>query len=118
MFDLKAWISKVTSWINNRGYAYTDYGTTVDITSYSSGSPYTVPSDGLFQIYCTYRQNSYIQGFVNGNIIAQSSTPSSQGLAGNVLQCVPVFKGQKIYAVKSSNYSYAYFIPYVGGGST
>lgn len=115
MLDLKAWISKVTNWINNRDYAYTGYGTKVDITSYTSGNPYTVPSDGLFQIYCTYRQNSYVQGYVDGELVFQADTPSSQGMAGNVLQCVPVFKGQQIYAVKSSNYSYAYFIPFTGG---
>lgn len=115
MLDLKAWISKVTNWISNREYAYTGYGSSVDITSYSSGSPYNVPSDGVFQIYCTYRQNNYVQGFVNGVCMIQANTPSSQGMAGNTLMCVPVFKGQTIYAVKSSNYSYAYFYPFTGG---
>lgn len=115
MFDLKAWISKVTNWISNRGYAYTGYGTAVDITSYTSGNPYTVPSDGLFQAWCTYRQSNYVQAYVNGEVVMQVSTTGNTGMVGNILQCVPVFKGQKIYAVKSSNYSSAYFIPFTGG---
>lgn len=97
------------------GSGYSGYGIAVDVTSYTSANPYSVPSDGLFQISCTYRQNSYVQGFVNGTIMIQSSTPSNADLAGNVIMCVPVFKGQDIYATKSSNYSYAYFIPFTGG---
>lgn len=108
--SLKELLSKLTNW--EKDHNYKGYGTTVDITSYTSSSPYEVPSDGVFQIHCTYRQNNYIQGYVDGVCLIQVSTTGTTGMCGNVLQCIPVFKGQKIYAVKSSNYSYANFIPF------
>ena len=110
MLDTKALIVKILSKMHS------GYGTKVNISTYNSASnAYTAPSDGLLQIVSNYRATSYVIGYVNNELVVEASSPSSGNATGNTVSSVPVFKGQKIYVTRSSTYSYAYFIPFVGG---
>ncbi len=98
-------------------HAWKGYGAmSASIGNRTSSNPYTIPSDGLLRVVCTYRAGSYIVAYVDGEIVAEPSTPGNAGLQGNSIVCVPVFKGQKVYFDRSSTYSYANFIPYKNMG--
>ena len=103
--DLKAEVNKKK---------YKGYGAAVNIESYSSSSnTYTVPTDGIVRIICTYRSNSYIQLYnSSGTALAQQSSTGNANMGGNLAVAVPVYKDMKIYVVRSSTYSTAIFIPY------
>ena len=119
MLDVKKTLNRIISWISNREYAYKGYGTAVDISGYTSASdPYTCPKDGLMRINCNYRSGSYIMGYVDNDLMIEGAAGSSVGMQGNNIMTVPVFKGQKLYITRSSTYSFAHFIPFMGGGST
>lgn len=97
-------------------HAWRGYGTSVDISTRTSSNQYTIPSDGIVTVMCTYRSASYIQLYVDGNVMAEPSSPSNTNAAGNAVVSVPVFKGQKVYVSRSSTYSTATFRPFINAG--
>lgn len=110
MLDLKALLGKILAWIHSK--EYTGYGTSVDISSYTSSNMYTIPSDGIIQAVCTYRASSYIMVIrSDGMVLVEQATPSS-GLQGNLVVSIPVYKSMKVYVTRSSTYSYAFYYPY------
>lgn len=97
---------------------YSGYGTETSIISYtSSTSPYTIPSNGLVRIQCTYRASCYITANVfNADGTNQQSiqcSTGSNGTIGNNSSVIPVFKGQKAWFASNSTYNLASFIPYI-----
>lgn len=96
----------------NKQNKHSGYGTSVDISTRTSSNKYTIPSDGVVTVMCTYRSASYIQLFVDDNVMAQPSSPNNANAAGNIVVSVPVFKGQEVYVSRSSTYSIATFRPF------
>ena len=97
-------------------HAWKGYGTSVDISDRTSSNKYTIPSDGIVTVMCTYRSASYIQLFVEDNVMVQQSSPNNANFPGNTVVSVPVFKGQSVYVVRSSSYSTATFRPFINAG--
>lgn len=105
-------IDKAMNWLAN--HAWKDYGSLVNLNSYTSSNKYTVPSDGLAQVTISWQQGSYCYIFDEfGNMIIGVST---NGSVGSNMMSVPVFKGMKIYIQKSASNANAYFRPFVNSG--
>ena len=90
--NLKAWISKVTSWIQVKEEC--DLDTFVDVKSYTSSNMYTCPCDGYILVYSgSNTAYAAITGSTGTNVIAA-------GVASG-RDSVYVRKGMKVYTVGS-----------------
>ena len=97
-------LNGIMDYLADHSFGGYDENNAVDIKGYNTvDNQYTVPSDGIVRIECSYRSNSYIAINVNNARMVQLSAPSTVNTPGVQLACLPVFKGQTIRIASSTN---------------
>lgn len=119
MLDLKAWIAKVTAWINGVGFGTpTDYSSA--LYSATQASPWTAPKSGMMVIYSGTNGGGRAYWYVNDKTTGLGVARATRLETTNYQlgTSFPVIKGHEYYTQQSgllSNDYHATLYPIVGG---